>query len=93
MSEEPLPQPARKSWAKRAVVFSMTGAILVAIPASILIPRLITWYFDPPVKTGCSCVESIAWALDANRWAELAALGLGALMGLILAFKTRQVKL
>ncbi|NDG85267.1 MAG: hypothetical protein EBX52_09575 [Proteobacteria bacterium] len=74
------------------MVFSMTGAILVAIPASIVIPRLITWYFEPPVKTGCSCVESIAWALNANRWAELAALLLGAVMGLILAIKTRSIK-
>jgi len=70
----------------------MIGAILAVIPITLFFPRLIAWYFEPPVQNGCSCSQSIAWALNVNRWGQLAALLVGGVIGGILAFRFRRIK-
>jgi membrane associated rhomboid family serine protease len=92
MSEQNLAQPVQKSSVKRLGIFSLIGAILVFIPVMAFFPRVLAWYFEPPVQTGCSCSESIAWALNVNRWVQLAGLIFGALIGAIIALKFRKIK-
>ncbi len=86
---ENLPQAPRMSRAKKVALHGAIGAVLAAVLASVFVPRLLTWYFEPPVITGCSCAASIAWALEANRWIQLFSLLIGAGLGCLLAFRIR----
>jgi hypothetical protein len=66
-----------------ALYFALGGAGVGAVLTIWLAPRMIMWYFTPPVETGINCSAPIAWALSRLRWAELWGVIVGAAVGLV----------
>ncbi len=67
------------------IVGGLSGELLVMW----LVPKYITWYFDPPVEMGFSCTEPIRWALNRLVLAQFIGLGVGAIGGLLVLFLLR----
>jgi len=70
----------------RTVWWSISGAILFVILITWMGPTLISWWFTPPVDTLFNCKGPIEWSLKRFQWAQMAALALGALLGLAGSF-------
>jgi hypothetical protein len=69
---------------KRALYFVLGGALLGIALTTWLAPRMIAWYFNPPVETGgFSCTAAIAWALRRLQSAQLWGIGVGGVLGLV----------
>ncbi|MBI1861279.1 MAG: hypothetical protein HYR96_10220 [Deltaproteobacteria bacterium] len=70
------------------VAGSLAGGLLSAW----LAPRLIAWWFEPPVPLGFSCRTPIEYALQRLQWAQLIGVAVGATAGpiLFMAFKPRK---
>ncbi|MBS1958842.1 MAG: hypothetical protein JST80_05145 [Bdellovibrionales bacterium] len=79
----------RKSSFKYYFLMMLLGISVVTTLVSIYMPRMITWYFDPPMPMGVSCSSSIDWAIQRLQWAQAGAVGVGAILGLIIAFRFR----
>ena len=60
------------------------GAAVGGFLATWLSPKMIAWYFSPPVDFGINCRAPIEWALRRFQWAQFSGLCLGALTGIIL---------
>jgi len=79
-----------KSWIRSGLTFSGYGAVLTLILTTLFLPRLMVWYFEPPVNPGCSCAASIERALELFRIIQIIGLILGAGFGFLLAFRLRK---
>lgn len=60
--------------------FSFFGAFIGGILANWLSPKMIGWYFDPPVDIGVNCRAATEWAMARLQWAQL----FGTIGGLVL---------
>lgn len=77
----------RKGMFWAVIVGAAVGELLVGW----LGPKYLLWYFDPPVHTGCTCTEAVAWAVGHLQTAQLVALGVGGVIGaLVLAIMRRR---
>ena len=81
MSESNLAQGNLKSSIKSGFRFSVWGACILGLGLSLLVPKIMVWYFEPPINPGCSCASAIEWALRMNARIQGIGLGLGALLG------------
>ncbi|NDF13914.1 hypothetical protein EB061_01135 [bacterium] len=62
--EKPSFWSTSKATAQRVGVFVGVGAAVGLAVVSILFPRLMLWYFKPPVTNGwASCGPSVEWAI------------------------------
>jgi membrane associated rhomboid family serine protease len=75
---------------KKILWFSFVGALLGGILANWLSPRLIGWYFDPPVDIGVNCRAATEWAMARLQWAQLAGTVFGLVLGLVFYRLTSQ---
>jgi len=66
------------------------GVLLCVSLVSMYFPRMVSWYFDPPTPMGVSCTSSIQWAIDKLQKAQLIAIGVGAVLGLVAGLKFRK---
>lgn len=66
--------------------WSISGAIALVVLITWLGPTLISWWFTPPVDTLFNCKGPIEWSLKRFQWAQIAALLMGALLGLSTSF-------
>ncbi|MBU6154089.1 MAG: hypothetical protein KGP28_07290 [Bdellovibrionales bacterium] len=76
-----------KSRIKTGMKFSILGALAALSLASIFLPGLMVWYFEPPVNPGYSCAPSIQKALDLFRIAQAVTLFFGGIFGFIFALR------
>ena len=90
MPETNLPQPIEKSSFKFVSRFVIVGILLTLGLVSIYMPRMILWYFDPPMPMGVSCTSSIRWAISRLLSAQLYSIGVGAIIGLLVGLKLRK---
>lgn len=58
------------------------GALLGAFLTSWLAPKVIAWYFDPPVNIGVNCRNATEWSMRKLQLAQSVGLGAGAILGL-----------
>ena len=70
----------------RSVWWAISGAIILVTVITWTGPTLISWWFTPPVDTLFNCKGPIEWSLRRFQWAQLAALLLGSVIGLIASF-------
>lgn len=68
----------------------ITGSLITGAVTSFLAPKVIAWWFEPPVALGFSCRISIEYALRRLQWAQGIGLGVGALLGLGVYFFWRK---
>jgi hypothetical protein len=77
---------------KRTAITTLVCGILFGILATWLGPKMIAYYYAPPVPTAFACNDSIAWAMNKLVLTQLIGTGLGFVIGLILAFAFRSKK-
>ena len=87
----PVPAAPQSSF-KFILLMMLFGTVTTLAAVSIYMPRMILWYFDPPMPMGVSCTSSIRWAVDRLLFAQLCSVGVGALIGLILGLKFARKK-
>ena len=74
------------------MMFIGLGILLSLTLVSIYMPRMILWYFEPPMPMGVSCTSSIRWAVNRLLVAQIYSIGVGAILGLLLGLKFRKNK-
>ena len=92
MSENNLAQASPQSSFKFISLMVIFGTMTSLALVSIYMPRMILWYFDPPMPMGVSCTSSIRWAVNRLLTAQLVAIAVGAVLGLLLGLKFAKKK-
>ena len=72
----------------------LVGGALAEVLVTWLGPKYIVWFFEPPVQFGISCREPLTWALGRMQSAQIIALVVGSLLGLVtlVLFRRRRAK-
>ena len=83
------PVPAKSSAFMRFGVPLLVGALLGVVLWSLVAPRVIGWWYEPPVKDALSCAPSVRRAIGDFLSAELIIAGLSGLTMLILVTVVR----
>jgi hypothetical protein len=61
-------------------------AILCGLLTSYLSPKIISWYFDPPVNMGVNCNGAVEWAMARLQTAQLFGVFGGMVLGFVVTF-------
>ncbi len=69
------------------IVFGVS--LLAAVLSAWFAPRLISWYYTPPVELGVTCKPAVEWGIAVYRKTVLAGAGAGFLVGLGVAWLFR----
>ncbi len=72
--------PTTKSYLR----WTLFGLLFGALLSSWLSPRMIGWYFEPPVNIGLNCRPATEWAMRKLQIAQLFGMGIGAVLTLFL---------
>jgi hypothetical protein len=71
---------------KRTAVFALFCALVFGIVASWLGPKLITYWYAPPVPSGAAsafnCTDAVMWAMSKLVWTQIIGSAAGAIFGL-----------
>jgi hypothetical protein len=68
-----------RAW-RTILFFGLLGGVVAGWVA----PKMIGWYFTPPVNIGINCTAPIDWALSHFQMAEMAGIIIGAIVGLVI---------
>lgn len=68
------------------------GALLGVVLSCLYGPKVISWWFEPPVDVGYNCRPATDWAMKRLMLVQIASLLLGALLatGILKVFKKRE---
>jgi hypothetical protein len=77
---------------KRTAITTLVCGILFGILATWLGPKMIAYYYAPPVPTAFACNDSINWAMHKLVLTQLIGTGLGFVIGLVLGIVFRSKK-
>jgi hypothetical protein len=80
----PAPAAGKSSAFVRFGVPALLGAVIGIVLWSLVAPRVIGWWYEPPVKDALSCAPSVRRAIGDFLVAEMIIAGLGGLTMLIL---------
>ena len=77
---------------KRTAIAALVCAIVFGILATWLGPKMISYYYAPPVTNSLSsaCNESISWAMNKLVLTQLAGTALGLVIGLVIGILMRK---
>jgi hypothetical protein len=65
---------------KGAAIAALIGALL----STYIAPKVIAWYFDPPVDIGVNCRPAVEWSMSKLQLTQFCGLAAGFLIGLTL---------
>jgi len=68
---------------KKYLITAISFAAVATILSSIFAPKMIAWYFEPPVEIGVNCRPAVEWGLEKFQIAQIVAIIGGAILGLI----------
>jgi uncharacterized membrane protein len=71
---------------KKFLLFLFGGALLGIGLFAWISPKILSWYFSPPVDLALSCAPAVEWAIETYRKVMFTGLFLGVLVGGILFF-------
>lgn len=81
---------------KRTVIFMLCCALGFGILATWLGPRMIGYWYAPPVPAGAAsafnCTDAVMWAMSKLVWTQIAGSAGGAVLGLVLGILLRPRK-
>jgi uncharacterized protein YacL len=77
---------------KRTVNASLICAIIFGIAATWLGPKMIAYYYAPPVPTAFACNESVSWAMHKLVLTQLIGTAIGLVVGLVIGVLMRGKK-
>lgn len=69
---------------------AILGALVGTLLSSWLGPKLIAWYFNPPVSFGVTCTEPVKWAMARLQTTQLVGTLVGGVLGIILYYVFRK---
>jgi len=73
---------------KRTVTFALLCALIFGILASWLGPKMIAYWYAPPVPSGMAsafnCTEAVTWAMSRLVWTQIIGSVVGAVLGVFL---------
>ena len=94
MTQDNLPQSVTnpKSSSRRILMAVILTVLVCVTLVSVYMPRMILWYFEPPMPMGVSCSGSIRWAIEKLQRAQLIAIPVGIFLGFLLGLKLRPKK-
>ena len=72
--------------------WALVGILLGGVLTSWLSPKVIGWYFDPPVNIGVNCRAATEWAMHKFRLAQLFGMSFGGAAAFLLATLRRKPK-
>lgn len=79
---------------KRTLIAVLVFALLFAALASWLGPRMIAYWYAPPVAAGAAaafnCTEAVIWAMHKLIWTQVAGVAGGAVLGLVVGVLMRR---
>lgn len=84
------PQNVQKSSTKFVMIMILLGALICVSLVSMYFPKMISWYFEPPMPMGVSCTSSIRWAIEKLQMAQLYAVLVGAVLGFLIGLKFKK---
>ncbi len=78
----------------RVLWFVSFGSLLGATLTSWLAPKVIAWYFEPPVNIGVNCRAATEWSMNKLQTVQAIGLVSGAVFGLVFwySFRNRNQK-
>ncbi len=72
---------------KRIVIFALVCALIFGILASWLGPKMISYWYAPPIPSGVAsafnCTDAVAWAMNRLVWTQVIGSAVGALAGVV----------
>ncbi len=72
---------------KRTAILVLFCALVFGIVASWLGPKVITYWYAPPVPSGAAsafnCTDAVAWAMSKLVWTQIVGSVVGAIIGLV----------
>jgi NhaP-type Na+/H+ or K+/H+ antiporter len=78
---------------KRTVILMLLCALGFGILASWLGPRMIGYWYAPPVPSGAAsafnCTDAVMWAMSKLVWTQIFGSAAGAVLGLVLGIVLR----
>ncbi|MDB5036487.1 MAG: hypothetical protein JWQ35_15 [Bacteriovoracaceae bacterium] len=69
---------------KKLIWFVVAGAFIGGFLSSMFSPRVIGWYFEPPVDIGINCRAATEWAMARFQWAQLGGTVIGVIAALLI---------
>jgi hypothetical protein len=90
MMDEKLTQPVRNASWKWLFGSAGFGMVVSGAGVSLTLPRLFSWYFEPPASIGVSCSGAVRWAVERVLQIQLLALLVGGMTGFVLALMWRK---
>lgn len=84
------PQNTQKSSTKFILGMTLGGVLICVAIVSMYFPKMISWYFEPPMPMGVSCTSSIRWAIEKLQMAQIYAILVGAVVGFFVGMKFRK---
>ncbi|MBI2788058.1 MAG: hypothetical protein HYX59_05190 [Elusimicrobia bacterium] len=66
---------------RRAFTLIFAGGLVVTAAVAWFGPRLIAWYYNPPVELGVTCKPAVEWGIAVYQKLVLAGTGAGFLLG------------
>ena len=70
----------------------MLGVLVALATASVYMPKIIEWYFEPPSNIGISCAPAITWAFQKFQVAQWVSVGIGAVAGFFVGLRLSRKK-
>jgi hypothetical protein len=74
--------PTPGSRGKKVLYGSGTFALLGALLSTYVGPKVIAWYFDPPVDIGVNCRPAVEWSMSKLQMTQFFGLLIGFALGL-----------
>jgi hypothetical protein len=70
---------------KRTAIISLVCGLVFGLAATLLGPKLITYWYQPPAPHAFDCTAQVQWGLYRLVWTQFIATGIGLLVGIIVA--------
>ncbi len=72
---------------KKWVVLLCSGAVLGHLSASIVAPKMLSWYFKPPIALWADCSPAVTWGVNRLMWIQLVGLLVGCILFSLIGLK------
>jgi hypothetical protein len=77
---------------KRTAILALLGGLVFGLAATLLGPKLITYWYQPPAPHAFDCTAQVQWGLYRLVWTQFIATGFGLLVGVIISLLLRHKK-
>jgi ABC-type antimicrobial peptide transport system permease subunit len=77
---------------KRTAIATLVCGIVFGIGATWLGPKMIAYWYSPPVPNAFNCTDAVGWAMHRLIWTQLIGTAIGLVVGLVIGILMRGKK-